>query len=120
MIKLEDIEILRVKYRLLHSDNCGVDVEWTTPELKPGGKFAFYRLSKDIYDELRKSDELFNWCKQVIYQNEANIQRKQFIIRCPKCNSRNVVYEYATKYMKCNYCAYQSVDGREFVEEKIE
>lgn len=129
MNNLEDIEILRVKYRTLDNGACGVDVEWTTPELKPSGKFALYSLSRDKYDELCKDDELFNWCKQTIYQNEIQkvdikaIAQKYgdvFIIRCPKCNSRNVVYEYATKYMKCNYCAYQSVDGGEFVEEKME
>ena len=117
MIKLEDIEILGVKYRTLDNGARGVDVEWTTPEIKPSGRFGLYSLSRDKYDELCKNDELFNWCKQTIYQNEAKKQSERFIIRCPKCNSQNVVYEYATKYMKCNYCAYQSLDGAEFVKD---
>lgn len=125
MIKLEDIEILRVKYRTLDNGARGVEVEWTTPELKPSGRFGFYSLSRDKYDELLKDDELFIWCKQVIYQNEIQkidikaIARKYgdvFIIRCPKCNSQKFKKTYNYQIMSCAKCGYTS-GGFEFVED---
>lgn len=125
MLKLEDIEILSVKYRTLDNGACGVDVEWTTPELKPSGRFGLYSLSRDRYDELCKDDELFNWCKQTIYQNEIQkidikaIAQKYgtaFIIRCPKCKGHKFKRTYNYQITKCAECGYVA-SSLEFVED---
>lgn len=70
MIKPEDIEIRSVKYKTLDNGACGVEVEWTTPDLTPNVKFNLYSLSHQKYKEYVETDTLLDWCKQVVYLNE--------------------------------------------------
>ena len=83
MIKLEDIEILRVRYRTLDNGARGVDIDWRTPEIKPSG--GLYSLSRDKYDELCQDDsELFNWCKQAVYENEFKLKNEFELMKMSK------------------------------------
>ncbi len=70
MIKPEAIEIRSAKFKTLDNGACGVEVEWTTPELTPNVKFNLYSLSYLAFQAYCKNETIFNWCKQVVYENE--------------------------------------------------
>lgn len=70
MIKLEDIEIRSVNYKTLDNGACGVEVEWTTPEILPNIRFGYYSLSYQKYREYCEKDSLWDWCRNVVFQNE--------------------------------------------------
>lgn len=70
MIRPEDIEIRSARFKTLDNGACGVEVEWTTPDLAPNVKFNLYSLSYDLYQEYCENETLFKWCKEVVYLNE--------------------------------------------------
>ena len=74
MTKVNDIEIRSVKFKTLDNGACGVEVEWTTPDLTPNVKFNLYSLSHQKYKEYAETDTLWGWCKQVVYQNEFQLK----------------------------------------------
>lgn len=73
-MKPKDIEIRSVHYKTLDNGACGVEVEWTTPDLTPNVKFNLYSLSHQKYKEYAETDTLWGWCKEVIYLNEFNLK----------------------------------------------
>lgn len=77
MIRPEDIEIRSAKYKTLDNGACGVEVEWTTPDLTPNVKVNLYSLSKSLFDTYVEEDILWRWCKHVIYRNEIEIKNNQ-------------------------------------------
>lgn len=77
MIRPEDIEIRSVRFKKLDNGSCGVEVEWTTPDLAPNVKFNLYSLSYDLYQEYCENEMIFKWCKHVIYRNEIEIKNNQ-------------------------------------------
>ena len=77
MIKPEDIEIRSAKYKTLDNGACGVEVEWTTPDLTPNVKFNLYSLYYDSYQKIGESEMLFKWCKEVVYKNEFAMKSNQ-------------------------------------------
>ena len=77
MIKIDEIEIRSVKYKTLDNGACGVEVEWTTPDLKSNVKFNLYSLSHQKYKEYVETDTLWEWCKVVIYLNEFNLKQRR-------------------------------------------
>ena len=70
MIRPEDIEIRSARFKTLDNGACGVEVEWTTPDLAPNVKFNLYSLSYDLYREYCENETIFKWCNHVVYQNE--------------------------------------------------
>ena len=70
MIRPEDIEIRSAKFKILDNGACGVEVEWTTPELMSEVRFNLYSLQYALYKAYREEDVLWEWCKKVVYKNE--------------------------------------------------
>ena len=66
----KDIEIRSAQFKTLDNGACGVEVEWTTPDLTPNVKIDLYSLSQQKYKEYVETDTLWCWCKEVIYLNE--------------------------------------------------
>lgn len=77
MIRPEDIEIRSTRFKTLDNGACGVEVEWTTPDLTPNVKFNLYSLSYDLYQEYCENETLFKWCKHVIYLNEIEMKNNR-------------------------------------------
>lgn len=77
MIRPEDIEIRSTRFKTLDNGACGVEVEWTTPDLTPNVKFNLYSLSYDLYREYCENETIFKWCKHVIYLNEIEIKNNR-------------------------------------------
>jgi len=70
MIKIEDIEIMSVHYKIFDNGACGVEVEWTTPDMFPNTRFGYYSLSYQKYKGYCEMDSLWDWCRNVVFQNE--------------------------------------------------
>ncbi|NMV82749.1 MAG: hypothetical protein GX816_04275 [Erysipelotrichia bacterium] len=87
MIKPEDIEIRSAKFKMLDNGACGVEVEWTTPDLTPNVKFNLYSLSYLAFQAYCENGMIFKWCKQVVYENEIQ----------PKSNYVKVIEGTQTK-----------------------
>ena len=71
-----NIEIRSVKYKTIYNGAQGVEVEWTTPEIAPMVKCNLYSLDPRRYKEFCEEDLLYDWCKIVISEDEANKSKK--------------------------------------------
>ena len=69
-IKIENIEIKSARLKTLDNGACGVEVEWTTPEIMPEVRYNLYALSYPQYKDYLCKDILWEWCKVVVYENE--------------------------------------------------
>ena len=70
MIKIDEIGIRSVNYKNLDNGACGVEVEWTTPEIFPNIRVGLYSFPYQKYKEYCETDSLWDWCREIVFQNE--------------------------------------------------